>query len=118
MGEGKSPAVEDLRGFPEAVNRHDADAIAESFTEAGVFRTVRENRRITGKAELREYFAIMFENIKDVHFGEDAHFVDGDRGLSEWRLTGIEASGERLDVRGCDVFTFQDGKILKKDSYL
>ncbi len=44
--------------------------------------------------------AKMFEKIQDVHFGGDAHFVDGDRGLSEWRMTGTEASGERLDMLG------------------
>ena len=118
MSDGKSMTVQDLKAFLDEFNRHDADTIAESFTEDGAFETVRENKRITGKAELREYFAKMFEKTQDVHFGGDAHFVDGDRGLSEWRMTGTEASGERLDMRGCDVFTFRDGKILKKDSYL
>jgi hypothetical protein len=26
-------------------------------------------------------------------------------------------SGERIAVRGCDFYTFRDGKVLRKDSY-
>ena len=44
--------VEDLKAFPDAFNRHDGDGMAGSFTEDGAFGTVRENRRITGKAKL------------------------------------------------------------------
>jgi len=43
--------------------------------------------------------------------------VAGDRGLSEWVFTGTTAEGKKLEVNGCDVFTFANGKIAKKDSY-
>lgn len=39
-------------------------------------------------------------------FGDVRHFVTGDRGVSEWLFTG----------NGCDLFTFRDGKIVRKDS--
>jgi ketosteroid isomerase-like protein len=32
-------------------------------------------------------------------------------------LTGTTADGEHLEVRGCDLWTFRDGKIVVKDSY-
>jgi hypothetical protein len=32
-------------------------------------------------------------------------------------LTATTPSG-KIDVQGCDVFTFRDGKIALKDSYL
>ncbi len=53
----------------------------------------------------------------DVHYGDDDHFVSGDRGLSEWTLTGTTADGVRLEVRGCDIWTFRDGLVTKKDSF-
>ena len=53
----------------------------------------------------------------DAHFGNARHFVCGDRGVSEWLFTGTRADGTRMEVNGCDVFTFRNGKIVHKDSY-
>jgi len=52
------------------------------------------------------------------HFGNARHFVSGDRGLSEWLFTGTTADGTKVDVTGCDVFTFRGDKIAVKNSYL
>ncbi len=45
------------------------------------------------------------------------HFVAGDRGASEWKLAGTTADGVRLEVRGCDLWTFRDGLVTRKDSF-
>ncbi len=38
--------------------------------------------------------------------------------MSEWLLTGTSVAGDRIEVRGCDLFEFsKDGKIRRKDSY-
>ena len=38
--------------------------------------------------------------------------------MSEWTISGTTAGGERVDVRGCDLWTFgPDGKIVHKDSF-
>ena len=37
--------------------------------------------------------------------------------MSEWIFTGTRADGIRLEVNGCDVFTFRDGRIAVKNSY-
>jgi hypothetical protein len=38
--------------------------------------------------------------------------------VSEWTITGTTVDGERVDVRGCDIWTFDDdGKIVRKDSF-
>jgi hypothetical protein len=52
-----------------------------------------------------------------VHYGDDEHFVSGRRGASEWTLTGTTTDGDRLEVRGCDLWTFEDGLVTKKDSF-
>ncbi len=74
-------------------------------------------KRFVGKAQVREGLTSRFAGIPDVHYGEDRHWVSGNRGVSEWTLTGITREGVRLEVRGCDHFEFRDGKIVKKDSY-
>jgi steroid delta-isomerase-like uncharacterized protein len=115
------PSVETLEQITDAFNRHDLDAIMSFFAEDAVFETPRGSepwgRRFIGKAAVREGLAARFSGIPDVRYGEGAHFVAGDRGASEWTLTGTTTEGEALEVRGCDLWTFRDGLVSRKDSY-
>jgi ketosteroid isomerase-like protein len=52
-----------------------------------------------------------------VRFGAARHFVSGDRGLSEWLVTGTASDGRKVEVNGCDLFTFRGGKIALKSSF-
>jgi ketosteroid isomerase-like protein len=45
------------------------------------------------------------------------HWACGDRGVSEWTIRGTQTTGEPIEVRGCDLFEFTDGKISRKDSF-
>jgi ketosteroid isomerase-like protein len=73
--------------------------------------------RYVGEAAVREGLATRFAGVPDVHYGEDAHWVSGDHGISRWLLTGTTKTGEALRVRGIDLLEFRDGKIVSKDSY-
>lgn len=66
---------------------------------------------------MRAALASRFAGIPDVHYGDARHFVAGDRGASEWTLTGTTTAGARIHVRGCDLWEFKGGKIVRKDSY-
>lgn len=107
----------------DAFNRHDLDAIMEFFSEDCSFDFPRGpepwGQRFTGKAEVREALASRFKGIPDVHYGEDRHWIasDGSKGVSEWTLTGTNTSGISVKVRGCDLWEFRDGKVIRKDSY-
>jgi ketosteroid isomerase-like protein len=74
-------------------------------------------QRFSGRDAVREGLAGRFAGIPDVHYSDDRHWVMGDFGVSEWTLTGTTTAGERLEVRGCDHWTFRDGKVIRKDSY-
>ena len=54
-----------------------------------------------------------------MHYGEEQHFVDEAAltGMSKWILTGTRQDEERVEVWGCDFYTFRDGKVVRKDSY-
>jgi ketosteroid isomerase-like protein len=73
--------------------------------------------RFVGTKAIREGFAARFSGIPDIRYRQDEHFVDGDRGASEWTLSGTTIEEHRIEVRGCDLWTFRDGKVVKKDSY-
>ena len=116
-----NPTVRTLEEIAAAFNRHDLDAIMAFFTDDAVFEAPRGpdpwGRRFEGRDAVREGLAARFTTIPDVHYGENDHFISGDRGASEWTLTGTTTSGERIEVRGCDLWTFRDGLVSRKDSY-
>ena len=110
-----------LEEIAAAFDRHDLDAIMAHLADDAVFESPRGaerwGTRFEGKAAVREAFAGRFAGIPDVRYSDDRHFVDGDRGASEWTLSGTTTDGTRIDVRGCDLWTFREGKVVKKDSF-
>jgi len=111
-----------LREVLEAFNRHDLDAIMSHFADDCVFESPRGpdpwGRRFVGKDEVRLGLAARFEGIPDVHYGDDDHFACGSRGVSEWTIRGTTREGERIEVRGCDLWTFEDDtRLARKDSF-
>lgn len=111
-----------LRELIDAFNRHDLDGIMSHFAEDCVFEAPRGpsryGRRFVGKAEVRRGLAGRFEGIPNVHYSDDSHFASSSRGVSEWTITGTTIDGVIVDVRGCDIWTFDsDGLIARKDSF-
>jgi ketosteroid isomerase-like protein len=114
--------LEVLRQVLDAFNRHDLDTIMSKFADDCVLETPRGaerwGQRFVGKDDVRKGLAARFVGIPDVHYGDDGHFVSGNRGVSEWTITGTTVDGDRIDVRGCDLWTFtDDGKLERKDSF-
>ena len=115
------PTIETLKEILEAFNRHDLDAIMGFFGDNCTFDFPRGpqpwGERYVGKAAVRAGLARRFEGLPDVHYGDDRHWIAGDRAVSEWLLTGTTRSGVKIRVRGCDLWEFGDGKVVYKDSY-
>lgn len=113
--------VETLEQVRDAFNQHDIEAVMGFFADDVVMEMPRGpepwGTRFEGKAAVREGIAGRFAGIPDVRYSEDRHFVCGDRGVSEWLLTGTTTSGDRIVVRGCDLWEFRDDLIVCKDSY-
>jgi ketosteroid isomerase-like protein len=110
-----------LEAFLDAFNAHDVDAIMSFFTEDCVMDMPRGpapgGRRLLGKQQVRQGIQARFDGIPDVRYCDDRHWMCGDRGVSEWTIRGTQISGEPVEVRGCDLFEFTDGKISRKDSF-
>jgi steroid delta-isomerase-like uncharacterized protein len=118
---GAGVATPPLDAFLDAFNAHDLDAIMSFFTDDCVFDTPRGpapgGHRLVGKEQVRKGFQARFDGIPDIEYTEDRHWSSGDRGVSEWTIRGTQATGESIEVRGCDLFEFTDGKISRKDSF-
>jgi ketosteroid isomerase-like protein len=110
-----------LEQMLDSFNRHDLDTIMSLFAEDCVFESPRGpdswGRRFVGKEEVAEGLGARFKGIPDVHYGDGAHFVSGERGASEWTLTGTTVEGERLEFRGCDLWMLRGDEIVRKDSF-
>ena len=113
--------TETLQAFADAWNRHDVDALMSFMTDDCVFEASAGpdvmGQRASGAAAVRRAFADVWATFPDAHWGGARHFVCGDRGVSEWTFTGTRSDGTRVEVHGCDLFTFRDGRIVVKDSY-
>ncbi len=114
--------IDVLKGFLEAFNRHDLDAIMDYFAEDCVFYMPRGAKprgdKYVGKQEVRAGLAKRFEGLPDVHYGDDQHWICSvNFGVSEWTLTGTTTAGQYIEVRGVDLLEFAQGKIIRKDSF-
>ncbi|WP_432284196.1 nuclear transport factor 2 family protein [Aminobacter sp. BA135] len=112
-----------LTELSDAFNAHDLDRILALFADDCVLEMPRGNApwgaRFEGKPKVREALALRFQGLPDVHYGNPEHFVDAaaETGISKWTLTGTTPDGVRKEVRGCDFYSFRNGKVIRKDSY-
>jgi steroid delta-isomerase-like uncharacterized protein len=113
--------LEFLQAFADAWNRHDLDALMEFMADECVYETSSGDdvfgTRYAGREAVRKGFASVWEMFPDAQWLGAIHFISGNRGVSEWIFTGTGLDGKKVEVNGCDVFTFRDGKIAIKNSY-
>ena len=122
MGDNDSRVMVDvLQQFADAFNRHDGDAIMSFMTDDCVFAASAgpdiDGARFTGRDAVRAAFEEVWATFPDAHWADARHFVCGGRGVSEWTFTGTRVDGSRVEVHGCDLFTFEGGRIAVKNSY-
>lgn len=112
--------VEMLEAFADAWNRHDTDTLMSFMTDDCVFEASAgpdvSGIRYVGRDAVRAGFLEVFATFPDAHWGGARHFVQGARGVSEWTFIGTRTDGTRVEVNGCDLFTFREGKIAVKNS--
>ena len=110
-----------LQSFVDAFNAHDVKAIMAHMTDDCVFEASAgpdfNGQKFAGQQQVGKAFEKVFTDFPDAHWGYARHFISGDRAVSEWIFTGTKTDGSKVEVSGCDVFTFKDGKIAIKNSY-
>jgi len=113
--------IEFLQAFADAWNRHDVDGLMTFMTDDCVFESSGgdESRgtRYEGREAVRMGYAKAWKDFPDARWSDARHFLSGNRGVSEWIFSGTQADGKRVEVVGCDLFSFRDGKIAIKNSF-
>jgi hypothetical protein len=108
--------VDYLVHFLDCWNRHDIDGILGTLTDDCLYIT-GDGVRLNGPEEIRAGLTRFLETYPDAHWYDDAHFVSGSRGASEWILTATGPEGARVELDSCDLFEFREGKISKVSAY-
>ena len=114
--------LEDLEKFSDAWNRHDIETIMAYMTDDCEFYLgsgkTASGEKYQGYASVKEAFERVWTDLPDVSFQNARHFLSGDRGCSEWTLVATHPNGSKIELDGCDLFTFVGNKIKIKNSYL
>ena len=110
-----------LDAFADAWNRQDVEALMSMMTEDGIFEASAghdvNGERHEGQRAVRAAYEAVFAQYPDARWANARHFVTENRGVSEWTFTGTLNDGRRVEVTGCDLFTFRNGRIAVKNSF-
>jgi steroid delta-isomerase-like uncharacterized protein len=122
MAQSTKKVTEDfLQSFADAFNAHDTKAIMAHMTDDCVFEASAgpdaNGERFMGQEQVKKAFENVFATFPDARWANPRHVISGDRGFTEWTFTGTKTDGTRVEVTGCDLFTFKNGKIAIKNSY-
>lgn len=122
----RTVTIELLDTIQDGFNRHDVADILSHFSDDCEWVMARgpdpwEGRRAHGKQAIAEILSARYAIIPDMRWDDMSHFIatDGNKACSEWTVRGtpIAGHGEPIDYLGCDVWTFRDGWVIKKDTY-
>jgi ketosteroid isomerase-like protein len=109
----KAELLKLLDRFADAWSRHDLDALMSMMTDDCVFGASAgpqvEGQRSEGSrrcAPLTPHCSRYFLT----RIGRTPGISSWAIGVSKWTFTGTQKDGKRVEINGCDLFTFHDGK--------
>lgn len=114
--------TEYLERFANAWNQHDIESLMSFMTDDCQFDVGGGpdpwGERFQGSKDVRQRYEQVWKDVPDARWDKCTHFVSGNHGCSEWTFYGTTEDGNPIEVQGCDIFTFRDGKIATKSTYL
>ncbi|MEC4726975.1 nuclear transport factor 2 family protein [Shewanella sp. D64] len=114
--------IDDLQAYVDAWNEHDIDKIMSFMSIDCIYETGGgtevHGTRHSGYETVKSRFISVLETMPDISFDNAKHFIKDDRGCSEWIFTATKPDGTKIELEGCDLFTFHKGKIKVKSSFM
>lgn len=115
------------RAYFEAIGRRELDAMVD-FWEPGGTGEIHGLVALTAPHGYRAWFGNLFAAFPDFHFEILDVVAQGERAAVRWqvsgtfngdtRFEGMDPTGARIELTGCDVLTIRKGKIQRNDAYL
>jgi steroid delta-isomerase-like uncharacterized protein len=109
----------------EAVSRRDIDAMVAHMDD-GVIEDITPVGILRGTGEVRDFFDELFAAFPDFEFTVEQCMTNANLATVQWRaigtfrgepFQGVEPTGRRVEVRGCDCLEVEDGRITRNTSY-
>jgi steroid delta-isomerase-like uncharacterized protein len=117
---------ETVAGYFAALNRHDLGAAAEHL-DPDVVEEITGVGILRGRDEVRTFFDGLMKAAPDMEVLIDRTVSEGDTTVVQWRMNGtftggplfngVQATGGRLQLRGCDVIEVRDGRIVRNTAF-
>lgn len=119
-------AVDVVTGYFDALGRHDLTAAVE-FLDPEIIEEISGVGIFRGPSEVREFFAGLMAAVPDLEVIVDRTTTEDDRVAVQWRFqgtfsggplfNGVQPTGGRLELRGCDVIEVANGRIVRNTAY-
>ena len=117
----EKPTMELMDAILAAFNSNDAAAVASFFAPNGVMLAPAGpepvGRTLVGPNAIQAALEKRFVDSPDIQWTEAKTWIFENKALSEWRVRGTAPDGSTIDTLGCDLWEFEDAKVLKKDTY-
>ena len=125
---GKARGTEETaRAYFDALAAHDLDAAAACWQPGGIDK-LHGMAELVAPAGVREFFGEAFAAFPDWEFEITETTTEGDRCAVQWKLTGtfagpgsfqgIEPTGARIELEGCDVVKVENGLVARNDAFV
>ena len=115
------PRIQTLEQILDALNKHSSKSVIRSFSPDCILDSNRGpyayGQRFNGIGAVEGAINSLFERVPDVKFDEPNIFFADDLGFIMAHATGTAMTGERVDTQTCDIYMFDDEKVVKIDSY-
>jgi len=115
------------RAYFEAVAARDLEAMVD-FYEPGGTGEIHGLVELTAPHGYRAWFANLFAAFPDFHFEILDVVAEGEKAAVRWRATGtfegdtrfegMDPTGARVDLSGCDMLTIRNGRIHRNEAYM
>jgi steroid delta-isomerase-like uncharacterized protein len=115
------------RAYFEAIAARDLDAMT-GFYEPGGTGEIHGLVELTVPHTFRAWFANLFAAFPDFRFEILDVLAEGEKAAVRWRATGtfdgntsfegMDPTGARVDLSGCDMLTIRNGKIHRNEAYM
>jgi hypothetical protein len=104
-----------LKRYGEAWEQRDPARAAALFTENAPYHEMPFDAPKAGRSGIREYWATVTADQRNVHFESQVLAVDGQTGVAHWSASLTSASGGvRIELDGAFVLTFDDGGLCSE----
>lgn len=124
MPAAREVTIELIDAIQDGFNRHDVADILSYFSDDCEWLMARgpdpwEAKRLRGKQAIADVLSARYAVIPDMRWEDISHFISTDqtKACSEWTVKGTPVDGPPMELLGCDVWTFKDGWVIKKDTY-